>query len=306
MRTVIASIRRIDGTPWGGAQLSFALINGTYTATHQQPVDVIQAIASPDGSLSVSLWENAQGINPSWIRCTLPGGDRFDFVLSTGPDGVALGSLLSPPGLSGQAPRIVVGAVARVDGSPWAGGIIEFILMAPGYGDLEIYPISKLRVTLNSQGAFSQPIWANGGSAIAAQIKVVLPTGEAFFFVIPPGAGNIALSELRAIAQDPTPAPLPMIPLSVVDGLISAHNLSAASHPNGIAGGGGGGGGGGYRHTQSSANTSWMISHNLGRYPNIMAVDLAGNSIWGTQFNHSLNISSLRFAQAIAGTADCI
>jgi hypothetical protein len=54
-----------------------------------------------------------------------------------------------------------------------------------------------------------------------------------------------------------------------------------------------GGGGGGtsdvrYVHTQSSANTTWTITHNLGLFPSVMLVDNSGNVI-SANINYSSN-----------------
>jgi hypothetical protein len=64
----------------------------------------------------------------------------------------------------------------------------------------------------------------------------------------PAGNTPITLSALRGLAEVPLPPSVPptyqsppTVPLSALEGLIAAHNLDTAAHPNGIAGAGAGG-----------------------------------------------------------------
>jgi hypothetical protein len=125
------------------------------------------------------------------------------------------------------------------------------------YTSLAIYPAGSIKITLDSNGEFAQPLIANGGATNASRMKWVLPNLDTFWVQIPSGTAPITLSALRGLAEVPLPPSVPptyqsppTVPLSAVEALITAHNLDAAealitahnldaaAHPNGIAGGG--------------------------------------------------------------------
>jgi len=59
-----------------------------------------------------------------------------------------------------------------------------------------------------------------------------------------------------------------------------------------------------YRHVQSSAATTWSITHNLSFRPNISAVDSTGREIWpGATDYTSATAVQLTFSAAVAGEA---
>lgn len=67
--------------------------------------------------------------------------------------------------------------------------------------------------------------------------------------------------------------------------------------------GGGGGGDKNYVHVQSVAATTWVIDHNLGKYPAISLKDNAGN-MFTADVNHiSTNQAEVYLLQAEAGVA---
>jgi hypothetical protein len=113
------------------------------------------------------------------------------------------------------------------------------------YTSLAIYPAGSIKITLDSNGEFAQALIANGGATNASRMKWVLPNKDTFWVQIPSGTAPITLSALRGLAEVPLPPSVPptyqsppTVPLSAVEGLITAHSLDAAAHPNGISGGG--------------------------------------------------------------------
>jgi hypothetical protein len=74
-----------------------------------------------------------------------------------------------------------------------------------------------------------------------------------------------------------------------------------------IAAGGGSGGSGGtgesYRHVQSSAATTWVITHGLSFRPNITAVDSSGRQIIPGAVDYTSATVTLTFSAAVGGEA---
>jgi hypothetical protein len=251
-RSVTLTLLKIDGSPIAGAVLPFEQMSGSYTPQTQQPPDVKFSPPTDSlGSTSVPLWENATGTLPNYIRLTLPESDEpLDFTVPTGTGSVSLVSRLDPPGAGTQGTRVVAGAVFHNDGTPWAGGVITVELESFCYTSLAIYPAGSIKITLDSNGEFAQPLIANGGATNASRMKWVLPNQDTFWVQIPAGTAPITLSALRGLAEVPLPPsvpptyqPPPTVPLSALEGLIAAHNSDTGAHPGGIASGGGGGGG---------------------------------------------------------------
>jgi hypothetical protein len=58
-----------------------------------------------------------------------------------------------------------------------------------------------------------------------------------------------------------------------------------------------------YRHVQSSAQTTWAITHNLHFRPNVTAFDSAGNTVEGNVTHISTDALTIQFSVAISGTA---
>jgi hypothetical protein len=253
-RSVTLTLLKIDGSPITGAILPFEQMSGSYTPQTQQPPDIkLSPPTDSQGSTSVQLWENATGTLPNYFRLTLPGSDEpIDFTVPAGVGSVPLVSRLDPPGSGIQGARVVTGRVFHNDGSPWVGGVITIELESFCYTSLAIYPAGSIKVTLDSNGEFAQPLIANGGATNASRMRWELPNREVFWVQIPAGNTPITLSALRGLTEVPLPPSVPptyqsppTVPLSavqgVVDAAVAAHNASTASHPNGIAGGGAGG-----------------------------------------------------------------
>jgi hypothetical protein len=249
-RSVTVTLLKIDGSPITGAVLPFEQMSGSYTPQTQQPPDrKLSPPTDSQGSTSVQLWENATGTLPNYVRLTLPESDEpVDFTVPAGTGSVSLVSRLDPPGAGTQSTRVVTGAVFHNDGTPWAGGVITVGLESFCYTSLAIYPAGSIKITLDSNGEFAQPLIANGGATNASRMKWVLPNLDTFWVQIPSGTAPITLSALRGLAEVPLPPSVPptyqtppTVPLSALEGLIAAHNSDTAAHPNGIAGGGAGG-----------------------------------------------------------------
>ena len=58
-----------------------------------------------------------------------------------------------------------------------------------------------------------------------------------------------------------------------------------------------------HRHTQNVASSSWVITHNLGFYPNIVVKDSAGSIVEGEIAYDSANQVTLTFQAAFSGMA---
>ena len=58
-----------------------------------------------------------------------------------------------------------------------------------------------------------------------------------------------------------------------------------------------------YIYTQSTANDTWSISHNLGRYPSVMVADTSGSVAVGTVTYIDSNNLTITFSAPFSGTA---
>jgi hypothetical protein len=315
-RTVTVKLLKIDGSPIAGAVLPFEQMSGSYTPQTQQPPDIkLSAPTDSQGSTSVQLWENATGTLPNYFRLTLPESDEpLDFTVPAGVGAVPLVSRLDPPGSGTQSTRVVTMHQDHSDGTPWAGGVVTVTLESFCYTSLAIYPAGSIKITLDANGEASQPLIANGGATNASRMRWDLPNGDTFWVQIPSGTAPITLSALRGLAEVPLPPSVPptyqsppTVPLSALEGLITAHNSDTGAHPGGIAGSGGGGSGfNTYRHTQASMSTAWSINHSLGRKPSITTYANDGGVIHGQIIYHSDTAATAVFAIAASGFAYCV
>ena len=81
-----------------------------------------------------------------------------------------------------------------------------------------------------------------------------------------------------------------------------------ASAAGAQAGGGSGGSGSGdknYIHVQSLPATSWIVNHNLGKFPAIKIIDSAGTEVVGGIVHIDTNQAVLSFLAPFTGTASC-
>jgi hypothetical protein len=61
-----------------------------------------------------------------------------------------------------------------------------------------------------------------------------------------------------------------------------------------------------YEHTQGSANTTWTVTHNLAKYPSVIAVDGSGVQVFPGTVTYDSNMQvTLTFSSAQAGKAYC-
>lgn len=61
-----------------------------------------------------------------------------------------------------------------------------------------------------------------------------------------------------------------------------------------------------YQHNQTTSSTSWIIIHNLNRYPSVVTVLYDGSSAQGSIIHNSYNVCSVVFAVSVYGTACCV
>lgn len=100
-RTIMGNVRKIDGSAWA-TELSFRLFPGSFDLESQYPASIKKIVSGLDGSFSVSLWCNTEGLTISQYECLI-GRDRFVFDLPPGTDPVNIGDLralsmpISPP-----------------------------------------------------------------------------------------------------------------------------------------------------------------------------------------------------------------
>lgn len=58
-------------------------------------------------------------------------------------------------------------------------------------------------------------------------------------------------------------------------------------------------------HVQTLAATTWVINHDLGKFPSVAVVDSGGNLIFGSVVYTSLNVVTVDFSTAFSGSAYC-
>lgn len=60
-----------------------------------------------------------------------------------------------------------------------------------------------------------------------------------------------------------------------------------------------------YEHQQVSAQPSWVIPHNLGKYPDVSVMDLLGEVILANVSHLDTNVVQIDFSAPTAGRAIC-
>jgi hypothetical protein len=70
-----------------------------------------------------------------------------------------------------------------------------------------------------------------------------------------------------------------------------------------IGGGGGGAGGAGYVHDQATPASTWIVTHNLGYYPNVTVVDSGSTTVEGDITHLTINQVRIIFSAAFTGKA---
>ena len=58
-----------------------------------------------------------------------------------------------------------------------------------------------------------------------------------------------------------------------------------------------------FEHNQSAASSTWLITHNLGKYPSVSVVDTAGSFVVGVVEYVNLNYLEIKFNAAFSGYA---
>lgn len=79
--------------------------------------------------------------------------------------------------------------------------------------------------------------------------------------------------------------------------------IQAVYIPGPSAGGGGGGSAYTYVHTQVNANTSWAITHNMGKYPAVAIIDSGGDYMLADVSYTNENQLTVNFAAPVSGIA---
>lgn len=73
--------------------------------------------------------------------------------------------------------------------------------------------------------------------------------------------------------------------------------------PQGPPGTPGTGTGSSYTHDQAVASATWVIAHNMARYPSVTVVDSSGATVFGNVTYTDANTVTINFAAAFAGSA---
>lgn len=60
-----------------------------------------------------------------------------------------------------------------------------------------------------------------------------------------------------------------------------------------------------YVHDQQTASLTWVVDHNLGKYPSVTVVDTSGNEFTSDVFYNSLNQLTITHSVAFSGKAYC-
>lgn len=60
-----------------------------------------------------------------------------------------------------------------------------------------------------------------------------------------------------------------------------------------------------FQHTQGAADTTWIVNHNLGRFPAVTVLDSAGTEIEADIDHNTINQVEITLAEAISGIATC-
>lgn len=60
-----------------------------------------------------------------------------------------------------------------------------------------------------------------------------------------------------------------------------------------------------YRHIQTAPLTTWVINHNLGKFPAVTIMDSANNEVEATIIHDSVNSCRAIMSAAFGGTATC-
>lgn len=58
-----------------------------------------------------------------------------------------------------------------------------------------------------------------------------------------------------------------------------------------------------YLHTQTTASDTWVIVHNLNKFPSVTVIDSAGNEVIGEVIYNDANQVTLKFEGGFKGTA---
>lgn len=59
-----------------------------------------------------------------------------------------------------------------------------------------------------------------------------------------------------------------------------------------------------YRHVQGTASATWVVTHNLNKYPSVTVSDSTGLQVEGTVDYFDLNTVTISFSSAFAGEAN--
>lgn len=105
-----------------------------------------------------------------------------------------------------MATRPVTATIRHSNGTPWAGGVIEYKLEKSTYDTTDQYPTDPIRATANGSGLTTVTLWCNADGVIPAQYKVRFPDSSTDFFVLAAGSGSVDLSVLRQSSQPFTPS----------------------------------------------------------------------------------------------------
>jgi hypothetical protein len=101
--------------------------------------------------------------------------------------------------------RTVTGTFLKPDGTPLYRRKVKFDLQPGSYTPEDSFAPHVVSATIDVNGDFTVDLWANGEGDFASVYKCTMPGNEKFYFVLPEAGGDLTFSEVRALAQTPTP-----------------------------------------------------------------------------------------------------
>jgi hypothetical protein len=175
-----------------------------------------------------------------------------------------------------MASRTITGPVYKPGGNtPWANARIKFkpVLFAT---TINTYPAETYIAETDSAGDFSIILAVPDSGAV--NYEIIFPDASVVTYAL--GSGSTL--SLAAIVNAGTTLGTP----NELEQLIS----EAASDKT-------------YRHVQSAASATWVITHNLNKYPSVTIVDSAGDMVFGAVSIDSINQVTVSFSAAFSGEA---
>lgn len=96
---------------------------------------------------------------------------------------------------------------------------------------------------------------------------------------------------------------IPNANTAILTALVGPAGPHGDAGPPGPPGASGDAGGYYLEYSPPQAQSTWVISHNFGRYPTVMVLDNTGNQVYVDIVHFNMNVLSITFPSAFMGTA---